>query len=71
MGKDSQGTEASGGSNENYGLDSCEAHHVGFSKTEDRSRSKSAVGEVKGWAEEGGIEPVQSPANRRRDSPNQ
>ena len=45
MGKDSQGTEADSSGSENYGLDTCEAHYVGFSPQEDRNRSKSAVGE--------------------------
>jgi hypothetical protein len=45
MGKDSQGTEANSSGSENYGLDSCEAHYVGISKKEDRSRSKGKMGE--------------------------
>jgi hypothetical protein len=45
MGKGSQRTGANGSGSENYGLDTWEAHNVGFSPQEDRSRSKSAVGE--------------------------
>ncbi|MGA2648815.1 MAG: hypothetical protein ABSF15_29370, partial [Candidatus Sulfotelmatobacter sp.] len=45
MGKGPQRTGANASGNENYGLDSCEAHNVGFSPQEDRNRSKSAVGE--------------------------
>jgi hypothetical protein len=46
MGKGPQRTGANASGNENYGLDSCEAHNVGFSPQEDRNRSKSAVGEA-------------------------
>jgi hypothetical protein len=45
MGESSEWIEASGGSSKNSGLDSCEAHDVGFSPQEDRGGA-----EGKGWA---------------------
>jgi hypothetical protein len=46
MGKDSQGTEADRSGSEDYGLDSCEAHDVGFSPQEDRGGAAGTVGEI-------------------------
>jgi hypothetical protein len=45
MGKDSEWIEASGGSSENYGLDSCEAQDVPICSQKDRSRTAGKVGE--------------------------
>jgi hypothetical protein len=45
MGKDSQGTEADSSGSENYGLDTCEAHDVGFSPQEDCGSAAEKVGE--------------------------
>jgi hypothetical protein len=71
MGKDSQGTEANSSGSETRCLGTCEAHDVGVSPQEDCGGTKGTVGEVEGGEEEGGLEPVQSPANHRRDSANQ
>jgi len=80
MGKDSQGTEANSSGSENYGLDSCEAHHVSGGAQEDRCGTKGEMGEVEGGEEEiGGLsslgEPVRIPdairqANDSRRRPN-
>jgi hypothetical protein len=67
MGKDSQGTEASSSGSENYGLDSCEAHHVGVSKTEDRSRSKGKMGEVESRQMSGKDTLVETDKRRQSD----
>jgi tRNA(adenine34) deaminase len=56
MGEDPKGIAASSAGGESKRLGTCEAHHVGSSSQEDRSRARSEVGEAKGAAEEGGIE---------------
>jgi hypothetical protein len=52
MGKDSQGTEADSSGSENYGLDTCEAHYVGFSPQEDRGGAAGTVGEIESREQE-------------------
>ena len=52
MGESSERIEASGGSSENYGLDSCEAHDLGRRPQEDRRRAKGEVGEVESREQE-------------------
>jgi len=56
MGEYSKEITASSGCGEVNRLDSSKAHHVGIITEEDRRRSKSAMGEGEGAAEEGGLE---------------
>jgi hypothetical protein len=46
MGEGSEGTEASGGSRKNNGLDSREAHYLGGRPPEDRCRTAGTLGKV-------------------------
>jgi hypothetical protein len=54
MGGSKEEIAASTGCNENGGLGSSKAHHVGISTTEDRGDTKSEVGEDTG-CEEGSV----------------
>jgi hypothetical protein len=58
MGAGWEGIATSSGGSEDNGLCTCKAHDVSISPEEDRSLSKSAVGEDTGGAEEGGVVPV-------------
>jgi hypothetical protein len=69
MGAGSEWIEASSGNC----FGSCETHAKNLSRRQKKNRGcrTPTLGKVQGGEEEGGLEPVQSPANHRRNSANQ